>query len=251
MSIKRIVVLGAGGCAREVAWLIQEINQVRPEYDFIGYIISDMNQLSERDSREWILGDYTWLLKNLDKIDALAIGIGMPGSRLKVAREVSGLFPELEWPVLVHPTARFDRTSCTICQGVQLFANVTGTVNLAIGDFSMISNACTLGHESSIGKGCVLNPSVNISGGVTLSDGVLAGTGSQVLQYLSVGMHATLGAGAVVTKSVPALETVVGIPARPLIKSVGTRDVTVEIQPLKTGDLYEPDSTFSSTYERL
>jgi serine acetyltransferase len=51
---------------------------------------------------------------------------------------------------------------------------------------------------------------------VTLGRGVLVGTGAQVLQYITVGDHATVGAGAVVTRDVPPAITVVGIPAKPL-----------------------------------
>ena len=80
----------------------------------------------------------------------------------------------------------------------------------------MVNLACTLGHESRIGEGSVLNPTVNISGGVVLDKGVLVGTGAQILQYVQIGEGATVGAGAVVNRDVPAGVTVVGIPAKPL-----------------------------------
>ena len=82
----------------------------------------------------------------------------------------------------------------------------------------MVNLLCTIGHESVIGRGAVLNPTVNISGGVTIGEGVLIGTGAQVLQYLTVGENATVGAGAVVSKNVEPGTTVVGIPAKPLNK---------------------------------
>jgi serine acetyltransferase len=44
---------------------------------------------------------------------------------------------------------------------------------------------------------------------------VLVGTGAQILQYLQVGSHTIVGAGAVVTKNVESDATVVGVPARP------------------------------------
>ena len=65
----------------------------------------------------------------------------------------------------------------------------------------MVNISCTIGHEAVIGRGCVLNPTANISGGVELGSGVLVGTGAQILQYLSIGDNAQVGAGAVVTKN--------------------------------------------------
>ena len=55
-----------------------------------------------------------------------------------------------------------------------------------------------------------------MSGGVVIEEGVLIGTGAQVLQYRRVGRAATVGAGAVVTRDVVGGSTVVGIPARPI-----------------------------------
>ena len=42
----------------------------------------------------------------------------------------------------------------------------------------------------------------------------MIGTGAQVLQYLRVGQGATVGAGAVVTRDVPAGTAVIGVLAR-------------------------------------
>lgn len=218
MERKRIAIVGAGGCAREVAWLIKEINRVHPVYEFAGYLVSDLARLSDRDSRDQVLGDCSWLEQHPTSVAALALGIGTPSVRLRIGQELAARYPNLEWPTLVHPTGLYGADSCQLGRGVLWFANVLGTVNLQIGDFSMISNGCTVGHESKIGKGCLLNPSVNISGGVLIGDGVLVGVGAQVLQYLRIEAGATIGAGAVVTKSVPEGITVVGVPAYPLSK---------------------------------
>lgn len=48
----------------------------------------------------------------------------------------------------------------------------------------------------------------------TLEDGVIVGSGAQILGPFAVGKDARVGANAVVTKPVPAGATVVGIPAR-------------------------------------
>lgn len=59
---------------------------------------------------------------------------------------------------------------------------------------------------------------MNLSGGIDVGEGVLIGTGAQVLQYVRIGDGVTVGAGAVVTKDVSSGETVVGVPAKALRK---------------------------------
>lgn len=215
-ATRKIAILGAGGFAREVAWLIRDINSVKPSYSFQGFILSDLSMKGEHDTIELLLGDYDWIAENIDRIDALAIGVGTPAVREKMAAEIEARFPSIEWPPLLHPTANFDRSSSRIGKGVILCAGVIGTVNVTFEPFCAVNLACTIGHEACIGQYSVLNPTANISGGVRLGKSVLIGTGAQILHYLRIGDGSTVGAGAVVTKDVPGGETVVGIPAKPL-----------------------------------
>lgn len=221
MSHKKLVIVGAGGFAREVRWLAQEITAARGPaegYDFLGYVVSDTAKAGPHDSRDETLGDLGWLTSHRREWDVLALGIGNPAPRLKVARELEEFVDPETWPALVHPTVKMDVASCRISHGVLLCAGIIGTVNLVFEPFAMVNLSCTIGHESVIGRGACLNPTVNISGGVTIGAGVLVGTGAQVLQYLEVGEGATVGAGAVVSKPVAPGTTVVGIPAKPLVR---------------------------------
>lgn len=212
--MKRIAILGAGGQAREVAWLIRDINREHPTYEFLGYIVNDVSRLSAHDCHEHLLGDESWLQANRHKIDCLAIGIGTPAIRCKVADTLTDQFPDLEWPALIHPRSVVDRETCTFHSGVLLCAGAICTTNITFGPFALINFGCTVGHEAQIGRGCVVNPGANISGGVVLENGVLIGTGAQILQYLRVGARATVGAGAVVVADVAAESMVLGVPAK-------------------------------------
>jgi sugar O-acyltransferase (sialic acid O-acetyltransferase NeuD family) len=216
MSRKRIVVIGAGGFAREVKWLISDINRTRLQYEFVGYIVSDLSKLDEHDSQDEVQGDLGWLEKGL--VDAVALGIGNPAVRLRISAEVESRFPHLEWPQLVHPSVQMEFSSAKLEKGIILCAGTIGTVNVTVESFALVNLACTLGHESRIGRGSVLNPTVNISGGVIIEEGVLVGTGAQILQYVRIGAGSTLGAGGVANKDIPAGTTAVGVPAKPLVK---------------------------------
>lgn len=214
--MKTIAIVGAGGFAREVRWLLDEINSIQESWEFRGFVVSDLSRLGEHDSRELVLGDLSWLDKYRKSIDAVAIGIGSGGARLRLSAEISEQFPELEWPALVHPTVRLDAGSCSIGGGSIICAGTVATVNVKFDPYCLVNLCCTIGHEAVIGEGSVVNPSVSISGGVRIGKGALIGTGARILQYVTVGAGASVGAGAVVTKDVSEGTTVVGIPARPL-----------------------------------
>jgi hypothetical protein len=78
--MKNLVIIGAGGFAREVRWLVQDINRDQAQFEFAGYIVSDLSRLGDHDSKTEILGDFAWLTSNAGAVDALAIGIGTPRS---------------------------------------------------------------------------------------------------------------------------------------------------------------------------
>lgn len=207
----RVAVLGAGGCAREVAWTIREADG---HFRFCGYIVTDLDRLGPNDAAKEVKGDFRWLAANAGSVDGLAAGIGTPATRKTVVEAARAAFPQTTWPVIVHPSVRYDHDSASIAEGVVVCANVVMTVNIGIDRCSMIHYGCTIGHESKIGAYSVVNPGANIAGGVTIGSAVMIGSGAVVLQYRHIGDGAVIGGGAVVTKDVPPGETWAGVPAR-------------------------------------
>ncbi|MGA9356208.1 MAG: hypothetical protein WBV46_21155 [Terriglobales bacterium] len=216
MQPTRIAIVGAGGFAREVAWLISEIARDRAErqtaetFEVAGYLVSNLAKVSQRDSNP--LGDLSWLEAN--HVDALAMGIGTPEVRLRLGYELKRRFPLIPWPALIHPSVRYDK-SCLFAEGAIICAGTIATVNVRVDEFALVNLSCTIGHEATIGAGSVVNPLTAISGGVKLGKAVLVGTHVAILQYVSIGDQAVVGSGAMVNKDVPPRTTVMGVPAKP------------------------------------
>ncbi len=90
-------------------------------------------------------------------------------------------------------------------------------MGVVIGETAEIGDDVTLYHGVTLGG---VAPSVdsdsqrNHKRHPTLEDGVIVGSGAQILGPITVGRQARVGANAVVTKEVPPGVTVVGIPAR-------------------------------------
>lgn len=87
--------------------------------------------------------------------------------------------------------------------------------------FTVIGETAEIGDNVTIYQNVTLggtNPSTGVGGKrhPTLCDGVVIGSGAQVLGPIEVGAGGRVGANAVVTKDVLPNTTVVGIPARPV-----------------------------------
>jgi sugar O-acyltransferase (sialic acid O-acetyltransferase NeuD family) len=195
VNISRIAVYGAGGLGKEFRGMIDEM-----DLSFAGYV-DDLTRPNPR--------------ADLNDSDDVIIAIANSDHRERVVNKLkSHSFPfrSLVHPsVLIQPSVDLGR-GCVICPGVRI------TVDIKIGEFAIINLNATIGHDVKIGDFVSIMPSVNISGNVTIGDKAFIGSGATILQGLTIGEGATVGAGAVVTKDVAPGITVIGVPARPMIK---------------------------------
>ncbi|HEX8644628.1 MAG TPA: serine O-acetyltransferase EpsC [Allosphingosinicella sp.] len=132
---------------------------------------------------------------------------------------------------LINHVARF-LTSIDIHPGAEIGRNF-----FIDHGFVVIGETVTIGDDVTIYQMVTLggtNPTNGVGGKrhPTIADGVIIGSGAQVLGPILVGERARIGANAVVTRDVPEGATMTGIPARPTL--VGAEHYARDFVPYGT-----------------
>jgi UDP-3-O-[3-hydroxymyristoyl] glucosamine N-acyltransferase len=82
-----------------------------------------------------------------------------------------------------------------------------------LGDGCKIDNLVQIGHNSKLGRFCIMAGHSGLAGSVTLGDGVIIGGSASIKDHATLGSGVIVGAGSGVTCDVPAGKTVLGYPA--------------------------------------
>jgi len=209
--MKKIAIIGAGGFGREVKWLIDQINKNEKKFEIIGFYddkeyTSDINGIA-----------YLGKLENINEVNyplSIAVAIGDPQTKKKIVQGINN--QNIDFPNLIHPSVLIGDDNVEMGYGNIICAGVIITVDIEIENFVILNLSCTLGHDTKIKSFSSFMPTVNISGEVLISECVYVGTGAKIINLLQIGENTIVGAGAVVSKSLPANCTAVGIPAKPI-----------------------------------
>lgn len=214
---EQLVIYGAGGSAREVAWLAQACRVVRP-LEVVCFVDDDPSVHGTIVNGIPVMG--LQAARQRFAIAKLVGGVGSPQVREKLmAKAAATGFP---FATLVHPRAEYSDT-VKIGAGVVICAGNILTVNIELGAHVQINLDCTVAHDAILGDYTTLAPGVHVSGRVHFGRRVYVGTGANIIngapeEPLSIGDDAVIGAGACVIRSVAAGQTVVGVPAKPIAR---------------------------------
>lgn len=213
MERRDIAIIGSGGLAREVRWLIEDCNRNQNRWNVLGWI--SMEKPGTMVAGLPVLGNDDWLV-NYDAPIDVAVSVGSGALRKKIVSYLRKN-DKIAFPIIISPSAEVSE-SVVLGAGSIISAKSILTVDIEIGDFFFCNLACTVGHDCRFSNFVTLNPGANVSGNVTLGECVTIGTGASINQGLSVGENATIGASAAVVRNIDANCTAVGIPAKPLEK---------------------------------
>jgi sugar O-acyltransferase (sialic acid O-acetyltransferase NeuD family) len=209
----KVVFLGAAN--PETGRMIKVIEKVQPNFQVKGFIDNDPEKKGKNFLGYPIFGGFEVVN---DLIDDDTYFVNLITRNTKVRYETSKILSQkgCKFTNFIHPSV--DCTDVNLGVGNYIQEGVQIQACTTIRDNTSIHMGSLIAHESVIGNSVFISPGACISGIVTIGDGSLIGTNATILPRLKIGKWSTVGAGAVVFKDVPDYCTVLGNPAKLVLK---------------------------------
>jgi sugar O-acyltransferase (sialic acid O-acetyltransferase NeuD family) len=209
--MKDIAILGAGGFGREVACLINKINEKELAWNFIGFF-DDGIEKGKRNEYGEILGGVNEL-NHISKELSVVIAIANPKILAEIVKKIDNI--NINYPNIISPDIIYlDQNSLEIGKGNIICTGCLISCKVRIGDFNIFNGFIPIGHDTIIGDFNTIMPSVRLSGEVVIGDRNFFGVNAVVLQQIKIGNDTTIGACSLILRKTKDGSTYFGIPAK-------------------------------------
>ncbi len=228
MTVRSLLIVGAGGFARETAEAVRAVNARHPEWELLGFLDDDHRLQGRRVADVPVLGPVD-AIERYPSACAI-VCVGNPHDYFARKRIVDRLGLDQErWATIVHPSAELSG-STQLGFGSVVLAGSVATVAVRIGAHVSVMPGSIFTHDDVIRDFATFGSGVRLGGGVSVGEGAYVGAGALVRERVSIGPWALVGMGAVVTRDVPGGEVWAGVPARHL------RPVSIPPEPARKPD---------------
>jgi len=214
-----LAIYGMGGFGREVACLVNYINENEPTWNLIGFF-DDGKLIGESCEYGEVLGGIKEL-NNWSKPLNVAISIGKPTTLKNLVVSINN--PLIEYPNIIAPDiCWYDRNTVSLGKGNIISRECQYSCNVKIGDFNIFNYRVSVGHDTTLGNNNSFMTETKIAGNVIMGNLNYCGVNSVIIQGVMIGNNTTIAAGSVVMRRTKDGYTYIGIPANAWIMTKKT-----------------------------
>lgn len=207
--MKNLLIIGAGGCGREVMQWAEDVNAIEPTWNIKGFLDDDREALSGKRCKYEVIG--TVDAYEVQKDDVFVCAIGSPAVREKVVKKM--LDKGAEFTSVIHPTSVM-ADNVQIGAGAILYPYSIISDNAELDEFCIVNMHSCVAHDASLGKFCTISAFCDITGNTSLGEAVFMGSGVKLVPSVKIGNRAFICAGSVVMTNVKEDRKVMGNPAK-------------------------------------
>jgi len=209
-----LLLVGAGGLAREVLSAVNAANSVYAQWTVLGLLDDNPARHGEVVDGVPVLGPSELAAEHADAAVVVCTGSTRDlDSRRRVVERLA--LPADRYATIVHPAASI-AAGTRLGAGSVFLAFVAVTAPQEIGAHVVVMPHVTITHDDRICDYATFASRVALAGRVSVGETAYLGSGALVREGLSIGAGALVGIGAVVLDDVPPSEVWVGNPARRL-----------------------------------
>ena len=208
---KSLIILGTGGFAAEVKWLVDDINKADRECWRIDAFIG-LDEGIEVQSLDGISVKSEKGIKEFAPADTyFIIAIGNNKVRKEVATNMLKI--DLKPATLIHPTV-CQGQNVAVGRGCIIMPNAILAPHSALADFVIVNTATTVGHHCQVSAYSNICPGARLGGGSKAGEGALIGSNAVLHPKSKLGDWASLAPCSYLMRSTPQGTSWVGVPAK-------------------------------------
>lgn len=205
---QEIIIIGAGGLARELESWINSNTQTKEKYHIIGYL-NDNISIKHTGLVYPIINQIDFSKLSKDKFYLMGIADCNFKEKLLDESQKYGI----KFASYSHNTALIGART-TLGLGVVVLPYSIISCDASIGNLVFVNNGSQIGHDVVIGDFSSIMANVDIGGGAHIGKNVFIGSNAVILPGVKIPDNTIIGAGSVVLRSVKHSGSYFGNPAK-------------------------------------